>query len=141
MPDCWRAFLSLGATVTEGSTVVRHPSASPAALMALNPGIRLPPASGPLTLLLLSMVLGWRYRACCSGRRQARTLLGCVLCTPAQVLCSRNPTYSGSLQRKLNTKYRLGGNSHQADISRVRTKHGDSIAISDDGIKHMHTFH
>ena len=61
------------ATVTEGATVVRRPSASPAALMALNPGIRQLPASGasvgPIfatssrSLLLLSMALGWRYRA------------------------------------------------------------------------------
>ena len=48
-------------------------------------------------------------------------------------LCSRNSTYSGYLLKKQNAKYRLGGNSHQADISRVRTTHGDNIAISDDG--------
>ena len=69
------------ATVTEGATVVHRPSASPAALMALNPGTRLLPASGasvcPIiatssrSLLLLSMVLSWRYRAV-DDRRHAR---------------------------------------------------------------------
>ena len=116
------------ATVTEGATVVRRPSASPAALMALNPGIRQLPASGasvcPIfatssrSLLLLSMVLGWR---CIEQWTTAGThALEMCLCVPAQMLCScahfsarrahmttlcsRNSTYSGSLIKKQNTK-------------------------------------
>ena len=55
-----------------------------------------------------------------------------VFCIAYIFLCSPC-TYSDSLLKKQNTKYRPGGNSHQADTSRVRTTNGDNIAISDDG--------
>ena len=81
----------------------------------------------------------YTYVSCVSQLRYL--LVGPFLCSPCTHSDSLKFTYSGSLLKKQNTKYRLDGNSHQADISRVRTTHGDNIAISDDGIRlHMHTF-
>ena len=85
------------ATVTEGATVVRRPSASPAALMALNPGIRLLPASRASVRPIFA-TSSWSPCYCCpwywAGGIEQWTTAGthtfemCHRCVPAQMLCS-----------------------------------------------------
>ena len=164
VPNSEDSLLRRNKPLLAGLTVFRRPSASPAALMALNPGIRLLPASGASSCLifatssrspvLLSIVLRWRYRAVDDRRYLVRTLLRCVCVS--QFRCSARapisllavhtcrlfaqeiPRIPAHCSRNRTQNIDLVGIATKKLISRVFPTHGDNIAISNDGIKcHM----
>ena len=59
----------------------------------------------------------------------------CVMAAGWSLACARAIYHLGSSNQKENTNYRLGGDSPQVDIHRVRTTNGENVAISGTGIK------
>lgn len=65
----------------------------------------------------------------CSSVGYGYTCSGCRI--RVQMFSTPRRTHTGSLLKKQNTKYRLGGSSHPADISRVRNTCHKNMAICD----------